>query len=183
MSLLTSELRDKVELLRDHCKGRGFTLGISTTVRGPDVQARLWCRSLTPEDVARRRGFIASAAPRIAALLKPEYSALGPRMTAHLPGQSWHQLGEALDVYADLGGKAIWNGSIAHAVAEECKIVGLFHSFNEKAWEPRFRHWHVQLRRYETPFHVKGLFDSWRDAERAMLERFDLTSVDEAPSS
>ena len=164
MSLLTSELRDKVELLRDHCKGRGFTLGISTTVRGPDVQARLWCRSLTPEDVARRRGFIASAAPRIAALLKPEYSALGPRMTAHLPGQSWHQLGEALDVYADLGGKAIWNGSIAHAVAEECKIVGLFHS-------------------YETPFHVKGLFDSWRDAERAMLERFDLTSVDEAPSS
>jgi hypothetical protein len=81
---------------------------------------------------------------------------------------------EAVDVYADVSGKAIWEGSTARLIAEICKEVGLAHSWNEKSWEPKSRHWHVQLSRKETPFLVRGLFDSWRDAERAMLERFEV---------
>ena len=117
---------------------------------------------------------IAHVAPKMAALLKPEYAGLGPQMTSHLPMQSWHQLGEALDVYAVVGGKAIWDGSTALAIAALAKEVGLPHSYNEKTWEVKSRHWHIQLRRKETPFMVRGLFDSWADAERVMLERFDL---------
>ena len=172
--LLAPELFAKVELLVKRCKDRGIVLGIGTTIRGPDAQARLWCRSRTPEDVERRRDMIARVAPKMAALLKPEYAGLGPQMTSHLPMQSWHQLGEALDVYAVVGGKAVWDGSTALAIASLAKEVGLPHSYNEKTWEVKSRHWHIQLRRKETPFMVRGLFDSWADAERAMLERFDL---------
>ena len=174
VSLLTPELRDKFESLKELCKSSGVVLKAGTTVRGPEAQAKLWCRSRTPEDVARRRGLIANVAPRIAALLRPEWAALGPQMTSHLPMQSWHQLGEAVDTYVDVGCKAIWEGSTARFVAGICKEVGFYHSWNEKMWEPKSRHWHVQLRRAETPFMVRGLFDSWGDAERAMLERFDL---------
>ena len=117
---------------------------------------------------------IMRVAPKMAALLKPEYAGLGPQMTSHLPMQSWHQLGEALDVYAVVGGKAIWEGSAARLIAEVCKEVGLYHSYNEKVWEPKSRHWHVQLRKKETPFMIRGLFDSWADAEAAMVVRFEL---------
>ena len=182
INFLVPLLRERVEQLTERCKSRGIVLGIGTTIRGPDIQARLWCRSRTPEDVKRRRDFISKSAPRIAALLKPEYAGLGPQMTSHPPMSSWHQVGEAVDVYVNVGGKAIWDGSTALAIAGLCKEIGLPHSYNEKTWEVKSRHWHVQLRRAETPFMVRGLFDSWADAERAMLEKFDLTSAGAAPA-
>ena len=126
----------------------------------------------------RRRDIIMRVAPSIAALLNPKYASLGPQMTSHLPMQSWHQLREAVDVYANVGGKAIWDGSTALVIAKIAEEMKLPHSYNEKTWEVKSRHWHVQLRRKETPFMVRGLFDSWADAERVMLERFDLSHED-----
>jgi peptidoglycan LD-endopeptidase CwlK len=113
-------------------------------------------------------------APRIAELLKSEYAGLSYPGSYHLPGQSWHQWGEALDVYAVVGGKAIWEGSAARLIAEICKEVGLYHSYNEKVWEPKSRHWHVQLRKKETPMLIRGLADSWSEVEQEMLKRFEV---------
>lgn len=172
--LLVPELQDGVERLKELCKARGLVLGVGTTVRGPEAQARMWCRSRTPEEVASRHDIILQAAPTIAGLLSAELAGFGPQVTCHMPMQSFHQLGEAVDLYADVGGKAIWEGSTARLIAEICKEVGLAHSWSEKSWEPKSRHWHVQLSRKETPFMVRGLFDSWRDAEWAMLERFEV---------
>lgn len=116
---------------------------------------------------------IARVAPKMAALLKPEYAGLGWPGSYHMPGQSWHQWGTALDVYADIGGKAIWEGSSARSIAEVCKEVGLYHSYSEKVWEPKSRHWHVQLHQKETPLMIRGLCDSWADIEQEMLKRFE----------
>lgn len=174
VELLAPELQDKVQLLRERCESRGLVLGVGTTVRGPEAQARLWCRSRTPEDVARRHDLLVRIAPTLAGLLRPEWAAIGPQATVHLPGQSWHQWGQALDVYVDVGGKAVWEGSVAMAVAKLAKEVGLEHSYSRKEWEPKSRHWHAQLSRLETPLMVRGLVDSWADLEQVMLERFEL---------
>ena len=174
VGLLVPELREKIALLGERCGYRGILVGIGTTVRGPDAQARLWCRSRTPEDVARRRQLIEKVAPRLASLLKEEYALFGPPATAHLPMQSWHQLGEAVDVCAIVGGKATWDGSAARLIASVAKEIGLAHSCNEKNWDPKSRHWHMQLRRQETPLMIRGLCDGWADVEREMLERFEV---------
>ena len=173
--LLQEEFREKVVILAKKCLERGIELGIGTTLRSPDVQAKIWCRSRTLDDVERRKSAIYRAAPTIASLLKPEYAGLGPQLTSHMPMQSWHQLGEAVDVYSKIGTKAIWDGSAALLIATIAKEIGLPHSYNEKTWEVKSRHWHVQLRRKETPFLERGLFDSWTRAEEVMLERFDFT--------
>lgn len=172
--LLIPELQDKLEALSSFCENHGFQLGIGTTLRGPVAQAKMWCRSRTQYDVFRTHDNLVHSAPKIANLLKGEYASLGPQITAHLPCQSWHQLGEAVDVYANVRGSAVWEGSMAHVLMRGCQALGLYHSLNEKQWEPKSRHWHVQLRRSETPFMVRGLFDSWAIAEEEIEKRFTL---------
>jgi hypothetical protein len=173
LELLVPELRAKVETLSRLCLAKGFELGIGCTVRGPEAQARLWCRSKTPEDVARRRDIVSKSAPLIASLLREEYCSLSPPGSTHLPGSSWHQWGEALDVYAKVKGMAIWEGHMQHLIADLAKQVGLFHSWNEKQWDPKSRHWHAQLRKFETPLMLRGMCDSLADVEREMLARFE----------
>jgi hypothetical protein len=106
-------------------------------------------------------------------LFKPEYAGLGPPATEHLPGQSWHQWSEAADLFVEVGGRAVWEGSIVKPVAMLAAEEGLFHSANTDQWQPRRRQWHVQARKEDTPLYVRGFCDSWEDIEREMLKRYD----------
>jgi hypothetical protein len=147
---------------------------VGTTARGPEAQAKLWCRSRSMHDVDRARKLIFKRAPKLAAMLKDEWACFGPQATIHLPGQSWHQWGEAADVCAIVGGRAIWDGAVTKKIAEKCAAIGLRHSLLEKSWYGSYRHWHVQLSKEETPLMVRGLADSWAMVEEEMEKRFDI---------
>jgi hypothetical protein len=124
--------------------------------------------------VERQRDAIEKAAPKLASMLLPEWSGLGCEISRHLPGQSWHQWREAVDLYTIVGEKALWDGSTQRVVADLCSEVGIFHSYNEKYWQVKARGWHVQLHRPETPMMMRGFIDSWTELEAAMEERFEL---------
>ena len=172
--VLKPELSEKLQTLVYLCKVRGIDLGVGCTVRGPAAQAKMWCRSRSEVDILRVKKIISKSAPLLASLLKEEYAAIGPQCTTHLPGQSWHQWGEAVDIFAIVEGIAIWEGSIARAVADIAEKVGINHSYNRKFWQPKSRHWHVQLNDQETPLLSRDPYRNWEDVEVSMLERFDL---------
>jgi peptidoglycan LD-endopeptidase CwlK len=115
-----------------------------------------------------------AGASTMASYVRTEWAGLGPHVTEHLPGSSWHQWGEAADVFVLVGGRAIWDGSLVKPVADIAEEEGLYHSYKMKRWEPKRRHWHVQLRKEESPLLIRGFCDSWKDVEMAMLERFEV---------
>lgn len=159
--------------LTEACESIGFDLKVGCTLRTPDAQAQLWCRSRSNQEVSIRRQTLGSLAPRLASLLKDEYCGLGPEVTNHLPGESWHQWGEAADVYVLVGTVAAWDGSTVKHVAEAAKEVGLFHSYEYKGyWLPKRRNWHVQFRNTETPLRTTGFAPTWRLIEEEMVSRF-----------
>lgn len=166
-------MQDRLGCAMDLAKISGIEVRAGCTVRGPAAQARMFCRSRSVEDVARWRATFARSAPLLASLFKCEWCSLGPRETVHAQGQSWHALGEAVDLFAVVGGMAIWEGSVARAVAESVREAGLWHSYHELMWQPRSRHWHVQLSRYEVPLMVRGRFDSLAEMEAELLRRFE----------
>lgn len=166
---LDTPFRSKLVDFLVACSGRRLMVELGCTIRTPTAQAKMWCRSRSPAEVKNMRSLIGPSAPIMASLLREEWAGFGPPVTDHLPGQSWHQWGQAADIYCLVEGRAIWTGSAAEAVAEVARFVGLPHSMD--LFPPR-RHWHVQLNRNETPLMVRGLADSWGDIEKAMLLRW-----------
>ena len=163
----------KLAELIEACGEVGLPLKVGCALRTPDAQAQLWCRSRSNEEVEIRRRVLEPLAPRIASLLKDEYAGLGPEVTTHLPGDSWHQWGEAADVYVLVGSVAVWDGSTVKHIAEAAEEVGLCHSFTyKKSWLPKRRQWHVQLRNTESPLRTTGLAPTWSLIEREMVARF-----------
>lgn len=174
LNLLSPLLQEGLAKLTKLCQAEGIELRVGCTVRGPAAQAKLWCRSRCVEELEVRRQLIGPRAPTLASLLKDEWAGVGPFVTEHLQSQSWHQWGEAADIYGVVAGKAIWDGSIVKPMANLARELGLWHSYWTKRWSPKFRHWHIQLNELETPFLVRGFLDSWEQAEVEMLKRFEL---------
>jgi hypothetical protein len=173
IELLEPAFQQRLAALLAACKNRGIDMRVGTSVRGPEAQGRLWCRSRCEEEVALRRSVIQSSAPTMAAYLREEWCGLGPRLTSNLPGQSWHAYGEAADVFSVVGGKALWDGSLANRVALLAAEVGLFVPTKSVTWRRSLANrWHVQLRKEETPLMVRGFCDSWGDVDRMMLKRY-----------
>jgi hypothetical protein len=100
---------------------------------------------------------------------KPELTQFGSKF---LPGQSWHQYGEAVDLFTVVAGKAVWDGSTAERLHRLSETVGVFASAKQLSWTTRSKKWHFQQRAEETPLSLRGFADSWRDVERMMNERF-----------
>ena len=170
---LCPEFRAKVNDLLHLCAMLGIVVELGCTLRGPLVQARMWCRSRSLREVEMTRDVVAASAPVLAGLLRHEFAGIGPRITSRLPMHSWHQLGEAVDVAVMVRGVAIWSGSLIDRVMGIASEIGLCSCANDPHLS-RITKCHVQLRRAETPLHVRGLFDSLGDAEREMLERYEL---------
>ena len=172
--LLSEEMLSTFDRFRRACSLQPIGYRIGCTLRGPLVQARMWCRSRTREEVAERRSMIEQQAPKLAAMLRPEFACLGPQVTTHLPGQSWHNWGAAVDIAACVGGRLWWDGSAAKKLAMIAKEAGLHHYYFEAMWNRTGRAWHMQLSKHETPLQIRGLADSWADVEAEMARRFDI---------
>lgn len=120
------------------------------------------------------RSLLEDDAPSLATLLTPEACGFGPIVTDYLPGQSWHQWGEAADLFTLVDGRAIWDGSPVRLIANLALDVGLYHSYAMKTWTRKSRHWHVQLRKPETPLMDRTICENWRDVEREMSLRYEI---------
>lgn len=106
----------------------GWTMRPFYTQRSPWDQARLWRQSRGTKEihaavkVLEREG--ASFLGQVLLEVGPQN---GRWATNALPGQSWHQWGEAVDCFALVDGRAVWGrGHPAYkAYAERAKALGL----------------------------------------------------------
>lgn len=143
---------------------------MGTGLRGPEAQGRLWSRGKSFDEVAKQAAVLEPLAPLLTSYLTPEHCALGPTSLISLPGHSWHQWGEAADLYAIVAGRAVWAGSPCDMIRDVALDVGLF-------WGGRLypkRQWHVQLRKDVNPMMIRGFCDTWGELEREMQKRFDM---------
>lgn len=169
---LKPEMSDKARALLDNCHQRGVTMQIDYTLRGPGVQAQLWCQSRVQKDIAAVADSLqSSGAPWLASLLKydPDPSKRGKWVTNALPGASWHQYGLAMDAYAiDAQGRIVWNGddSRYRIYADEAVKLGLVAGAN---WSRGRDCPHVQFPKESSPLSA-GM--SWAQIEEQMSLMF-----------
>jgi peptidoglycan L-alanyl-D-glutamate endopeptidase CwlK len=138
LALLDPAFAEAVKEVIQKTQARGVTMVPFFTIRGPGVQAKLWCRSRTPQQIAEeKRKMTLAGAAWLATLLREDYGVGHPkrdpnlptsRITNALPGQSWHQWGDAVDCFVqDNKGQPIWSGThIGYQVyGDEAKKLGL----------------------------------------------------------
>lgn len=167
LNLLVPEFRSRVISTLSACARVGFVLVPFFTLRDTLTQAKLWRQSRTADEVRRAVGRLRrDGAPWLAGVLDGAGPQHGRWATNALPGQSWHQWGEAVDCFVKgENGHAIWAathpGYAAYATAAREK--GLTAGFD---WV-RKDAVHVQLRA-ESVRDVK----TWAEINDAMRSRF-----------
>lgn len=164
---LTAEFRPRVDVVLEDCAARGVEMRPFFTIRSPHEQARIWRRSRTGGQIGRAIARLRDAgAPWLADVLDgvgPQYGNWG---TNALPGQSWHQYGEALDCYWLVDGEVSWDTTDApdngyRIYAQEAEANGL------TSLGPSIGDWaHIQWRPDAAPAY------DWPTIDRMMRERF-----------
>jgi len=130
---LIPEFKALVVELVERCQARGVEMRPNAGLRDPFEQAKLWRQSRAREEIQAK---IAEFERAGASFLAHCLTSVGPQHGAHVtdtpPGFSWHQWGEALDVFWVVDGKAEWstqklvNGVNGYRVyADEAEAVGL----------------------------------------------------------
>jgi hypothetical protein len=174
LSALTAEFGKLAAELLANCEQKGAPMRPFYTLRGPGVQARLWCQSRSAVQIQAQAAALRKAgAPWLASLLDVKFSMSGPAVTNALPGLSWHQWGEAVDCFAvGVTGAAIWDPkhSSYRIYAEEAKNLGLEAG---GLWTRFPDAVHVQWRKAPSPLSA-GL--SWISIEEEMARRFGGTA-------
>lgn len=145
-ALLDPGFRADVERLIAALAAQGYAFRLSTTLRTPWQQARLWRGSRSRAVIsARIVDLRSSGAGYLADVLEAVGPQSGPPVTNAIPGLSWHQWGEAADLVLVERGAAVWDPGHAgyHALAITAETIGL-HSGRSFGDPP-----HVQARRTE----------------------------------
>lgn len=126
---LEAEFRDQVKTLLERVRLRGFELVPFFTLRHPQEQAKLWRQSRSTDEIYRTINKIdREGAPWIAELVEKVGPQYGRWATNALPGQSWHQWGEAIDCFVKSDtGRAVWSARHPgyEAYAEVAKELGM----------------------------------------------------------
>lgn len=161
----------KLEQLLRLCHARGLDFRVAQGLRTPQRQALYYCQwdGRTPSQVDAAAGRLkARGAPWLAALLagcrdtprKPGW------LTNALPGEGWHQWGEAADCYCWRGGVMVEDGGdpCYAAFAELAEGLGLTAGYRFKPRDSG----HVQLRSAAGAAAVYP----WRRIDEVMRERF-----------
>lgn len=145
LSDLDPVFRDRLERALEAAKAVGVSMVPYETIRTPASQGALW-RQSRPKVVVDLKilklrkigaGFLADC-------IEKSGPQRGPHVTNALPGESWHQWGQACDLYWEKEpGKAEWNDLTGYArFAEICAQHGLNHGYLWKSFRDSV---HVQL--------------------------------------
>lgn len=178
-NLLNQEFRERLERLIESCQNHHVEVRLGCGLRGPGTQAKMWCRSRSSEEVLARTKMIGQVAPRLMAFMESD-GVKGPLQTCALPGASWHQWGEAADVYYVVNGSAVWGATVAKYVEKACGIVGLYCGTKLNM---HTRKHHVQLRPEISPILLRTVYPSWADIEAEMASRFNLDLSENSPDT
>ncbi len=162
LNLLNPDFKLKLQALLEVCHERKVEMTPYYGIRTPIEQAKLWRQSRTSEEIQKAIKELKSAgAEYLATCLEIVGPQNGRHVTNALPGNSWHQWGEAIDCYWLVNNKAIWetnylkNGINGYQVyASEAKKMGLeaglfWNNFPDAG--------HVQLRRASSPSKVYSM--------------------------
>ncbi len=173
LSLLRQPFRaDYGNLLKD-CASAGFTMRCFFTLRDPWIQARLWRQSRSGEEVRLGVAMLLEAgAPWLAKVLDGVGPSWGVWATNAVPGNSWHQWGEAGDAVAFVDGVQSWDtirgdrggpgDSFYRHYSELADRRGMRSLASAGDWV------HVQARKESSP---RRLF-SWPDIDVQMRKQF-----------
>jgi hypothetical protein len=171
---LATEFRSKVSELLQKCADRGAQMVPNESVRSPEQQAIYWRQSRSTSQINQAIAMLKSeGASYLAGVLEAVGPQHGDEVTQVLPGNSWHQWGEAVDCFWEVNGQAEWsttkkvNGINGYQMyAQEAKNLGLTAGL---LW-PKFKDApHVQLRADNNP-RSSGL--GWPQIDQAMRDRF-----------
>lgn len=130
IELLEPDFRESVIRLLAHCEKRGHILRPFFTVRDVYEQARLWRQSRPwPQIETAINDLTREGALWLAGVLESVGPQSGKWATNALPGQSWHQHGEAIDCFVldQECNTAIWNAKHEgyRVYAKEAVTLGL----------------------------------------------------------
>ena len=174
LSDLVPEFRGKVDQLVANCAARDVRMVPTDGVRTPWQQAVYWRQSRSVVEIRAAIDMLKNdGAPFLAAILDSIGPQSGEEVTKALPGNSWHQWGEAVDCFWEVDGAAEWsttkkiggvNGYVVYA--EEAKKLGLTAGFNWKIFKDPP---HVQLRETTNP---KAAGNTWAQIDATMSARF-----------
>jgi len=156
----------KVEELIANCQARGVNLRVIYGTRHPRIQAALWAQSRSEEEISTAIATLSEKAPTIVQYIKEAEPLCGRWATNLLPGQSWHQWGEAVDCcILNTVGQAVWASQHPgySIYAEEAIRLGLT---SGALWRSKDSV-HVQMRKES----VRDIF-SWEKIDSAMKSRF-----------
>jgi len=110
---LTAEFTDHLHELIGNCLMAGVTMHPYFGLRHPRVQAKLWRQSRSAAEIAEGRAKLAAGnAPFLLKCLDDAGPSRGPWATNALPGESWHQYGEAMDCVWIRNGVEEWSADI-----------------------------------------------------------------------
>ncbi|GLI22128.1 hypothetical protein GGQ86_000571 [Xanthobacter flavus] len=171
---LVEPFRDQVAQLLARCEARGIRMVPTETLRTPWQQAIYWRQS---RSIVEIRAAVEQLRGEGASFLAEVIEAVGPRngdeVTRALPGNSWHQWGEAIDCFWEVDGKAEWstvkkvNGLNGYTVyAEEAATLGLDAGLKWSSFKDAP---HVQMRSVANP-KSSGL--TWAQIDATMRARF-----------
>lgn len=163
---LHPEFRARVEQLLVNCQKQGISLRPFYGMRSLEEQAKLWRQSRSRAEIDRAIGFLRKqAADKIADIIEEVGPQIGRWATNALPGESWHQWGEAVDcfVYDEDAKKAIWSAKHEgyRIYGEEARKLGLVSGY---FWQSQDAV-HVQMRPEKVTKHF-----SWRQIQEKLLE-------------
>jgi peptidoglycan L-alanyl-D-glutamate endopeptidase CwlK len=133
LNKLTKDFKNKIVKMIDNCKTRGIDMRPYDGLRNPQSQGKLWRQSRSTEQITKKTAELkAEGADFLASCIEKAGPQSGPNVTNAIPGYSWHQWGEAVDLFWLVNGEANWsttqliNGKNGyHVMAEEAVKLGL----------------------------------------------------------
>jgi hypothetical protein len=170
LTLLTEEFQIDVGKLMRECTIIGVTMTPYFTLRTVWEQARLWRQSrpfskieLTVATLRQEGG------EYLAGIIEEVGSCNGPHVTNAIPGNSWHQFGQAVDCFWNVRGDAEWSATVKideingyHVYAESAVELGLRPGSTWGDWP------HVQKPKESAPNKLM----SWENINEIMSDQF-----------
>ena len=171
VELLEPDFKTTALAVLNKCKKQGHVLRPFFTVRHPAIQCKLWRQSRSTSEIKQACVILKQeGAEYLSELLESVGPQHGRWATSALPGQSWHQWGEAIDCFVVNGyGKAVWSSRHEgyKCYGETAKELGL----NAGYFWQRQDAVHLQKRK-DT---VRSLY-TWRQIDEEMQRRFPATT-------